>query len=57
MQAVNVEPNKLISLLETVANLSPDPKQVSEAVTLSRIIQTWSGITVPKIAWRMPAAA
>ena len=57
MQGLNVEPIKLISLLEAVANFSPDPKRVSEAVTLRYALQLQSGTPVQGLAWCMPAAA
>lgn len=56
MQALNIEPSKLIPLLESVANLSPNPKEVSQAVTLWHTLQLQNG-TSRRLAWLMPAAA
>jgi len=57
MQHLPVEPSKLVSLLEAVANLSPDPKQVYEAVTLCRLVHAQGGSPIRTMAWLMPAAA
>lgn len=56
MEGLNVEPSKLIPLLESVANLSPDPQEVSQAVTLWHTVQLQNG-TARRLAWLMPAAA
>lgn len=57
MQGLNVEPIKLAPLLETVANFSPDPKQVSEALLLWHALKLQSGTPLQGLTWRMPAAA